>query len=123
MSARSRIWLRVSTEDQKLDSQRDAVERYVRARGWSVSARFIEQGGGGAAQYRKVVDQTSTTFGGRRFEAAVIFRGDRSFPNRKGSLFIDELISVGCTFVSVQDGIDTSTPAGELMAMAAILMA
>ena len=44
------IWLRVSSEDQKLDSQRDPVERYVQARGWDVTARFIEQDVSGAAQ-------------------------------------------------------------------------
>ena len=49
---------------------------------------------------------------------------DRSFRTAgKGCLFIDELISTGCAFVSVDDGIDTSTPAGELMAKMAILMA
>ncbi len=118
------IWLRVSSEDQKLDSQSDAVERYVEARGWDVTARFIEQGVGGAAQYRKVVDEILDHARRKRFDAVIIFRGDRSFRTAgKGCLFIDELISIGCAFVSVEDGIDTSTPAGELMAKMAILMA
>src|SRR5262245_60400355 len=35
------VWLRVSTEEQRLDSQHDAVERYVQARGWrAVAAGF-----------------------------------------------------------------------------------
>ena len=118
------VWLRISTEDQKLDSQRDAVERYVRARRWTVVGRFIEQGVGGAAQYRKVVDEILDGARRRRFDAVVIFRGDRSFRSAgRGCVFIDELISTGCAFVSIEDGIDTSTPAGELMAKMAILMA
>ncbi len=54
----------------------------------------------------------------------MIFRGDGSFRSAgKGCLFIDEIISTGCAFVSIEDGIDTSTPAGELIAKMAILMA
>jgi DNA invertase Pin-like site-specific DNA recombinase len=118
------IWLRVSSEDQRLDSQRGVVERYVRARGWRVVKRFLEEGISGAAQYRKAVDEILDGARRRHFGAVVIFRGDRSFRTAgKGCMFIDELISVGCTFVSVDDGIDTSTPAGELMAKMAILMA
>ena len=118
------IWLRVSSEDQRLDSQRDAVERYVEARGWRVVNRFLEQGISGAAQYRKAVDEILTGARRKHFDTVVIFRGDRSFRTAgKGCLFIDELISAGCAFVSVEDGIDTSTPAGELMAKMAILMA
>lgn len=118
------LWLRVSTEDQRLDSQRLVVERYVRARGWVIVERFIEEGVSGAAKYRQVVDQVLDGARRRRFDSVVIFRGDRSFRTAgRGCLFIDELIATGCTFVSVEDGIDTSTPAGELMAKMAILMA
>lgn len=118
------VWLRVSSETQKLDSQRHAVERYVRARGWRVVERFLEQGVGGATQYRKEVDAILAGARRKRFDAVVIFRGDRSFRSAgKGCLFIEELIATGCAFVSIEDGIDTSTPAGELMAKMAILMA
>jgi DNA invertase Pin-like site-specific DNA recombinase len=106
------VWLRVSSEDQKLDSQDDVV------------GRFLEKGIGSAAQYRKVVDEILDGARRKRFDAVVIFRGDRSFRSAgRGCLFIDELISTGCAFVSIEDGIDTSTPAGELMAKMAILMA
>lgn len=118
------MWLRVSTDDQSVDSQRRPVERYVQARGWRVVERFVEEGVGGAAQYRKTVDAILDGARRRRFDAVVIFRGDRSFRSAgKGCLFIDEIVSTGCAFVSVEDGIDTSTPAGELMAKMAILMA
>jgi len=118
------VWLRVSTDDQKLDAQQDAVDRYVYARGWDVVARFHEESVSGAAQYRKAVGEILQGARRRQYDAVVIFRGDRSFRSAgKGCLFIDELISTGCAFVSIEDGIDTSTPAGELMAKMAILMA
>src|SRR6266508_744137 len=124
MKRKVAVWLRVSTDDQKLDSQSDAVEKYVDARGWTVVSRFTEEGIGGAAQYRKVVDEILDGARRKRFDTVVIFRGDRSFRTAgKGCLFIEELISTGCDFVSVEDGIDTSTPAGELMAKMAMLMA
>ena len=118
------VWLRVSSEGQKLRSQEHVVERYVRVRGWRVGERFVEQGVSGAAQYRKEVDAILDGARRKRFDAVVIFRGDRSFRSAgRGCLFIDELITTGCAFVSIEDGIDTSTPAGELMAKMAILMA
>ncbi len=45
MTTRSRtrkvaVWLLVSTEDQKVDAQHGVVERYAKARGWTVVARF-----------------------------------------------------------------------------------
>jgi hypothetical protein len=68
-----------------------------------VTARFIEQGVSGAAQYRKVVDEILENARRRRFDAVVIFRGDRSFRTAgKGCLFINELISIGCAFLSVE---------------------
>ncbi len=51
------VWLRVSTEEQRFDSQADAIEHYVQARGWEVVQRFEEHGVSGAAQNRKVVDE------------------------------------------------------------------
>ncbi len=118
------IWLRVSSEDQKLDSQRDVVEAYVEARGWMVTSLFLEQGVGGAVPYRKVVDEILDGARRKYFDAIVIFRGDRSFRSAgRGCMFIDELIATGCAFVSIEDGIDTSTPAGEIMAKMAILLA
>lgn len=111
------IWLRVSTDDQRLDSQADAVNHYVEARGWQVVARFVEQGVSGAAPTRKVVQEIIDGARRRRFEAVVVFRGDRAFRTAgKGCLFIDELMSCGCSFVSIDDGIDTGTAMGEVMA-------
>jgi DNA invertase Pin-like site-specific DNA recombinase len=111
------IWLRVSTDEQKIDSQSDAVERYVEARGWQVTARFVEHGVSGGAQNRKVVEEILDGARRRRYGAIVVFRGDRAFRTAgKGCLFIDELLSCGCSFVSIDDGIDTGTAMGEVMA-------
>jgi DNA invertase Pin-like site-specific DNA recombinase len=118
------IWLRVSTAEQRVNSQELVVTRYVAARGWSVVRRFVEQGISGAAASRSVVDQILTAARRREFDAVVIFRGDRSFRSAgRGCLFIDELLATGCAFVSVEDGIDTGTPMGELMAKMAVLLA
>lgn len=114
---RAALWMRVSTADQRLDSQRRSCERYAAARGWHVVARFEEHGVSGAAAYRKVVDDILA--GARRgaFDVVVVFRGDRAFRSAgRGCLFIDELRAVSCHFASVDDGVDTSTPAGEMFA-------
>ncbi len=69
----------MSSEEQRLDSQRLPVERYVKARGWKVVARFIEEAVSGAAQYRKTVDEILKGARHRDIDAVVIYRGDRSF--------------------------------------------
>jgi DNA invertase Pin-like site-specific DNA recombinase len=118
------IWLRTSTVDQKLDSQSDAIEHYVRARGWEVVRRFEEHGISGAAQNRHVVEEILLAARRREFQAVLVFRGDRAFRSAgRGCLFIDELISSGCHFVSIDDSLDTSTPSGELMAKMITLLA
>ena len=117
MNRRVAVWLRVSTQEQRLDSQAHEIERYVTARGWNIVRRFEEQGISGAARDRKAVDQILSAARRREFDGLVVFRGDRAFRSAgKGILFIEELIAIGCAFVSIADGIDTSTPAGETFA-------
>ncbi len=47
----------------------------------------------------------------------MVFRGDRAFRTAgRGCLFIDELTACDCAFVSIDDGIDTGTNMGQVMA-------
>lgn len=111
------VWLRVSTAEQKLDSQSAEIEQYVRARDWRVVARYEEAGVSGAAVHRQVVDEILGAAQRRKFEAVVVWRGDRAFRGAaRGCMFIDSLLAHGVHFVAIQDGIDTATPAGEVMA-------
>lgn len=111
------VWLRVSTAEQRLDSQSDEIDQYVRARGWRVVARFEESGVSGAAANRKTVDDILAAAQRRKFEAVIVWRGDRAFRGAaRGCMFIDSLLALGVHFVAIQDGIDTGTPAGEVMA-------
>ncbi len=117
MTRRVAVWLRVSTEEQRFDSQSDAIEHYVQARGWEVVKRFEEYGVSGAAQNRKVVDEILKGAKRKHFDSVVVFRGDRAFRTAgRGCLFIDELTACDCAFVSIDDGLDTGTNMGQVMA-------
>ena len=72
-------WVRVSTDEQKVDAQSDVIERYVAAKGWNVVKRFEEHGISGAAKNRKTVDAILHGARKREFTAVVLFRGDRAF--------------------------------------------
>jgi DNA invertase Pin-like site-specific DNA recombinase len=121
---RAALWLRVSTPDQKLDSQDTPLASYCQARGWQISARFEEIGVSGAAAYRAVVEDILASARRREYDVLVVFRGDRTFRSAgRGVTFIDELLALGVHFAAVNDGIDTSTPMGATMAKLVIVLA
>lgn len=124
MIRRVATWVRVSTADQSVVAQHDEVERFAAARGWTVVERFAEEAVSGAASGRRVVDAILASARRHRWDAVVVFRGDRAFRSAGlGALFLDELLNTGRHFVSVSDGLDTSTPAGAFIAKVIMLVA
>jgi DNA invertase Pin-like site-specific DNA recombinase len=121
---RALLWLRVSTKDQRFDSEEEPLALYCRARGLEVVGRVEEHGVSGAATYRKAVEDVLRRARRREFDIVLVYRGDRAFRSAgRGVMFIDELLGLGCHFASVGDGIDTSTPAGAVMAKLVMVLA
>lgn len=111
---RAAIYARVSTFDQEPENQLAELRRYVEARGWTAQ-EFVDQGISGAKDRRPALDTLNRDAKRRRFDVLVCWRLDRLGRNlRHLILLLDELSAVGVAFVSLQEGIDATTPAGRL---------
>jgi DNA invertase Pin-like site-specific DNA recombinase len=112
---RAAIYARVSTPEQTTANQLLELRRYIDARGWPVAQEFVDEGVSGARESRPALDQLMRAAKRRRFDTLVLWRLDRLGRNlRHLILLLDELTSLGVGFVSLGEGIDTSTPAGRL---------
>src|SRR5215203_4575601 len=111
---RAAIYARVSTFDQEPENQLQELRRYIDARGWT-GTEFVDRGVSGAKDRRPALDELLRDAKRRRFDVLVCWRLDRLGRNlRHLILLLDELQALGIGFVTLNEGIDTSTPAGKL---------
>ena len=111
---RAAIYARVSTLDQEPENQLAELRRYVAARGWT-AVEFVDRGISGARDRRPALDAVLTGIKRRRFDVLVCWRLDRLGRSLKHLVtLLDELQALGVAFVSLQEGIDATTPAGKL---------
>src|SRR6266576_2759898 len=108
------IYARVSTVDQEPENQLQELRRYVTARGW-MAAEYVDRGVSGAKDRRPALDQLLADARRRRFDVLVCWRLDRLGRNLKHLItLLEELQALGVAFVSLNEGIDATTPAGKL---------
>jgi DNA invertase Pin-like site-specific DNA recombinase len=111
---RAAIYARVSTTDQHVENQLAELRQYGERRGWTV-VEYVDKGVSGAKDRRPALDDLLKAARRRRFDVLVCWRLDRLGRNlRHLILLLDELHAVGVAFVSLQEGIDATTPAGRL---------
>jgi putative DNA-invertase from lambdoid prophage Rac len=111
---RAALYARVSTLDQTSENQLAELRSYAGARGWSVR-EFVDAGVCGARESRPALDDLLRAARRRQVDTLVCWRLDRLGRNlRHLILLLDELTAVGVGFVSLNEGIDTTTPAGRL---------
>jgi len=110
------LYARVSTNDQTCENQLRELRQYVQARGWS-AVEYIDQGVSGAKDRRPALDQLAADVRRHKVQSVVCWRLDRLGRNlRHLVLLLDEWQTRGVAFVTLGEGIDTSTPAGRLVA-------
>lgn len=108
------LYARVSTLDQHTENQLVELRRYAEARGWTVT-EYVDEGVSGAKESRPALDQLLKDAKRRRLDVLVVWKLDRLGRSlRHLILTLDELTALGVGFVSLNEGIDTSTPAGRL---------
>jgi DNA invertase Pin-like site-specific DNA recombinase len=104
----------VSTLDQHVENQLQELRLYVERRGWT-AIEYVDRGVSGAKDRRPALDELLKAARRRRFDVLVCWRLDRLGRNlRHLILLLDELQALGIAFVTLGEGIDTSTPAGRL---------
>ena len=111
---RAAVYARVSTLDQQPENQLAELRRYVEARGWT-GVEYVDKGVSGAKDRRPALDALVTDAKRRKFDVLVCWRLDRLGRNLRHLItLLDELQALGVAFVSLQEGIDATTPAGKL---------
>jgi DNA invertase Pin-like site-specific DNA recombinase len=111
---RAAVYARVSTFDQEPENQLAELRRYTAARGWALQ-EFVDRGISGAKDRRPALDTLLADARRRRFDVLVVWRLDRLGRNLRHLItLLEELQALGIAFVSLNEGIDATTPAGKL---------
>jgi DNA invertase Pin-like site-specific DNA recombinase len=114
---RAAIYARVSTRNgQNPEMQINEVRAYCERRGWSGAGEYVDTGISGAKEHRPALDRLLSDCRKRRVDAVVVYRYDR-FARSVRQLVnaLEEFRSLGIDFVSLHEGVDTSTPNGRLV--------
>lgn len=108
------IYARVSTLDQQPENQLAELRRYVAARGWEAT-EYVDHGVSGTRESRPSLDRMMRDARRRRIDVVVAWRLDRLGRSLRHLITsLEELEKLGVAFVSINEGIDATTPAGRL---------
>jgi DNA invertase Pin-like site-specific DNA recombinase len=110
------IYARVSTVEQSAQMQLEEPRAYCIRRGWEVGEEFIDSGISGSKDSRPALNRLLVGAKRREFDAVLVYRYDR-FARSLRSLVnaLSEFDALGIHFVSLHEGVDTSTPNGRLV--------
>src|SRR5216683_1909251 len=109
------LYVRVSTLDQNTENQAIELRRYIESRGWT-AVEYRDHGVSGAKDRRPALDQLVADAKRRKFDVLVCWRLDRLGRNlRHLILLLDDLHALGIGFVTLGEGIDTTSPTGRLV--------
>jgi DNA invertase Pin-like site-specific DNA recombinase len=114
---RAAIYARVSTHNgQNPEMQLNEVRAYCDRRQWVIAGEYVDTGISGSKEHRPALDLLLTDCRKRRVDAVVVYRYDR-FARSVRQLVnaLEEFRSLGIDFVSLHEGVDTSTPNGRLV--------
>ena len=114
---RAAIYARVSTNNgQDPHMQTRELREYCKHRGWDIEGEYVDAGVSGAKEHRPQLDILLAACRKRRVDAVVVYRYDR-FARSLRQLVnaLEEFRSLGIEFISLHEGVDTSTPNGRLV--------
>lgn len=112
---RTAIYCRVSTQAQEPLNQSLELRRYCELRQWTIVDEFIDHGVSGMAEARPQLDRLMKAARRRSFDLVLVYKLDRLGRNLRHLIVtLDEFRALGVGFASINEGIDTTTPAGKL---------
>jgi len=118
MSPRVAIYARVSTINHGQDAglQTREMRQFVEVRGWTLADEYIDLGISGAKDSRPELNRLMADAHKRRFDVVVVWKFDR-FARSVSHLLraLETFQALGIQFVSLTEGVDTSTPAGKMV--------
>ena len=110
------LYIRVSTEGQRTDSQEQELKGYCRQRGWKDLTLYVDKIGGAKAS-RPQLDHLMRDIRSGKIERLLVFKLDRLGRSLTHlALILDELNRLKVPLIASSQGIDTSddNPAGRL---------
>lgn len=109
-------YLRVSTDDQKIDSQLEAIKNYCKFKDWPAPVLFIDHGESGKKESRPQLDEMLKRIQNKEFNALIVFKFDRLSRSTIQLIQLMELFKAhDVNFISLGESIDTTTPAGKMI--------
>jgi DNA invertase Pin-like site-specific DNA recombinase len=110
------IYSRVSTHEQTTSGQLDELRSYCQRRKWSIVTEYTDVGISGSKESRPGLNQLLIDARRRKFDVVLVYRYDR-FARSLRQLVnaLCEFDALGIHFVSLHEGVDTSTPNGRLV--------
>src|SRR6185437_14645285 len=111
------IYARESTlNGQSPEMQLREMREYCQRRGWTTALEYVDVGISGTKEKRPQLDQLLADAHRRRFDAVIVWKFDR-FARSVSHLLraLETFQALGVEFVSLTEGVDTSTPAGKMV--------
>jgi DNA invertase Pin-like site-specific DNA recombinase len=112
------LYARISTlnHGQDPEVQLRELRDYCEHRGFVITETYIDKGISGSRERRPALDKLMADCRKRRVDAVVVYRYDR-FARSLRQLVnaLEEFCSLGIEFISLHEGVDTSTANGRLV--------
>lgn len=109
------LYARVSTMDQSCDLQLEDLRRYASQR-FGRCSEFVDEGVSGTQRRRPQLDELMSQARKRRFDVVLVWKFDRFARSVKHLVdSLAEFRALGIDFVSYTEGVDTTTPTGQLL--------
>jgi DNA invertase Pin-like site-specific DNA recombinase len=109
------IYARVSTVDQHCALQLSDLRRYAAQR-FAQQYEYVDEGISGAQRRRPRLDELMKAARQRLFDVVLVWKFDRFARSLKHLIdSLEEFRALGIDFVSYTEGIDTTTPTGQLL--------
>ena len=114
---RAAIYARVSTNNgQDPAVQTRELREYCERRIWQIASEYVDAGVSGAKESRPELNRLMADAHKRQFDAVVVWKFDR-FARSVSHLLraLETFQALGIEFVSLTEGVDTSTPTGKMI--------
>ncbi len=109
------LYCRVSTKEQTAENQLLDLRDFCKMRKWDIIQEFVDHGVSGAKEIRPQLTELMKMAKKRKLDVVLVWRFDRFARSLKHLInALAEFNFYGIDFVSYQDGIDTTSPAGKL---------
>jgi DNA invertase Pin-like site-specific DNA recombinase len=115
---RAAIYARVSTSNHGQDPhvQTRELREHCLRRGWEIADEYVDSGISGTKERRPQLDRLLADCRRRRVDIVLVYRYDRFARSLRHLVnALEEFRALGIDFISLHEGVDTSTPNGRLV--------